>query len=316
MTPLRISRHGLSRVEVVVVIVLAAFVLGLGSLALLRSQAAARRLYCANNLREIGQATFRFQEVRGFLPPSRVASGYATWAVLLAPYLEKTEGNSIRTWDVSRLFYEQEDATRRAQVVWFYCPARREPPLDSLSGEVPRNGFPKNEHFPGALGDYAASAGDGTGAGGAFEDAEATVSPAHRVLSWSGRTSLQLIQGGNEAVLRVGRAGKAPPPPAELKRGTSSTVLLGEKHVPWGGFGRTDQGDGSLYNGDYPDSYSRVGGVGFGLAQSPGEPFNRNFGSVHPGVCQFLMADDSVRPLAVSISPEILGKLMVREQPE
>jgi hypothetical protein len=314
MTRKRTARPGLTRLEVVILIVVAAFALGLGFVAVLHSQAAARRLYCANNLKEIGQAAYRYQEIKGFLPPSRVAAGYATWAVVLAPYLVKTEGNPLRGWDVNRLYYEQDEAARQAQIVWYYCPARREPPQLSIRGDVPRDGFPRREHYAGALGDYAASAGDG--AGGALEDADAAVSPEHRVISWSGRTAIRLIQGGDEAILRVGKAGAPPPPLQELKRGTSSTVLLGEKHVPWGAFGQTAQGDGSLYNGDYPDNYSRVGGVGFGLAPSASDPFNRNFGSAHSGVCQFVMADGSVRTLAVTISPEILGKMLVREQPE
>jgi hypothetical protein len=316
MNRARTDRPGLGRLEVAILLVVGAFALGLGLLAVVRAQAAARRVYCANNLKQLGQATFRFLEVKGFLPPSRIADGYSTWAVLLVPFLERTEGNSLRTWDVSRLYFEQDATIRQSQIVWFFCPARRDPPQVSSSGDVPRDGFPRPEHFAGALGDYAASAGDGAGAGGAFVEAVSAVSPEHRVLNWRGRTSVRLIQAGDEAVLRVAESGQAPPPLKDLKRGTSTTVLLGEKHVPWGEFGQAEHGDGSLYNGAHPGSFSRVGGVGFGLAQTVADPYNRNFGSAHDGVCQFLMADASVRPLAVSISPEILGKLLVREQPE
>jgi hypothetical protein len=316
MTLMRARRPGFSRAELLIVLVIGLFLLGLGAMVLLRSQAAARRLGCANNLKQLGEATFRFQEAKGFLPPSRIAAGFATWAVLLAPYQERSEGNPLRAWDMSRPYYEQTEEIRRAQVLWFYCPARREPPQLSTAGDVPRDGFPRREHFAGALGDYGASAGDGTGAEGALVDAVVKLSPEHRVLNWHGQTVMVLVEGGKEPVLQVGKSDRAPSPLKELKRGTSSTVLLGEKHVPWGAFGQTEKGDGSLCNGDYPDSYSRVGGVGFGLAQSANDPLNRNFGSAHPGICQFLMADGSVRPLANGISPEVLGKLMVREQPE
>jgi prepilin-type processing-associated H-X9-DG protein len=208
--------------------------------------------------------------------------------------------------------------------MWYYCPARREPPQFSLSGDEPSDGFPQKVMFAGALGDYAAAAGDGSplhpwdgpDSGAALVEADAKMAADHRMLSWRGRTAVRLIQGGNEPVLQVGKAEGAPPPLQELKRGTSSTVLLGEKHVPWGKFGQAEQGDGSLYNGDYPGSFSRVGGVGFGLAQSVGDPYNRNFGSAHTGVCQFLMADGSVRPLANAVSPEILGKLLLRDPGE
>jgi hypothetical protein len=316
MTRTRLRRPGLTRAELLIVIAIGLFLLGLLAMVLLRSQAAARRLGCANNLKQLGEATYRFQEAKGYLPPSRIAAGYATWAVLLAPYLERSEGNPLRTWDVARPYYEQAEEIRRAQVLWYFCPARREPPQVSVAGDVPRDGFPRREHFAGALGDYGASAGDGSGAEGALPEAIATLSPEHRVLSWRGQTAMHMVEGGKEPVVQVRKADKAPPPLQELKRGSSSTVLLGEKHVPWGEFGRNEQGDGSLYNGDYSDSFSRVGGVGFGLAQSPSEPFNHNFGSAHSGICQFLMADGSVQPFANGISPAVLGKLLVREQPE
>ncbi len=316
MTHARPRRPGLTRVELLLLLFVGLFLLGLGLMGLLRARAAAQRLGCANNLKQLGQATFLFQDAKGFLPPSRVAPGYATWAVLLAPYLEKSDANPLRAWDVNRPYYEQADEVRQAQSLWYYCPARREPPQVSVSGDVPRDGFPRQEHFAGALGDYASSAGNGAGAAGALTDADATLSPDHRVVSWRGQTTMHLMQGGKEPVVGVGKADRAPPPPKELQRGSSTTVLLGEKHVPWGSFGQTAEGDGSLYNGDYPDTFSRVGGVGFGLAQSGNEPFNRNFGSAHIGVCQFLMADGSVRPIANDISPDILGKLLVREQPE
>src|SRR5262249_39099018 len=97
-----------------------------------------------------------------------------------------------------------------------------------------------------------------------------------RILRWRSRTTLD-----------------------DLKRGKSHTILAGEKQVPLpDGRGLTDQGDGSVYNGDYPASSSRVAGPGFGLARSTSEPARRNFGSAHPGVCLFLFADVSARPLA------------------
>ena len=69
-------------------------------------------------------------------------------------------------------------------------------------------------------------------------------------------------------------------------------------------------GDGSLYNGDFPGSFSRVGGPGFGLARSPADPYNRNFGSYHVGgVCQFLMADVAVKPFTPTVDAAILGRM-------
>jgi hypothetical protein len=38
----------------------------------------------------------------------------------------------------------------------------------------------------------------------------------------------------------------------------------------------------------------------------------RVFGSYHPGICQFVMGDGSVRSLSVNLAPEILRLLVVR----
>ena len=54
-------------------------------------------------------------------------------------------------------------------------------------------------------------------------------------------------------------------------------------------------GDGSIYNGDHPWVVSRVAGVTSPLAQGIGDSFVSQFGSWHPGICQFVMADGSVR---------------------
>jgi hypothetical protein len=318
--PLR--RPAFSRMELLLSIVLGILMLGLGSAALFRAQSYSRRVYCTNNLGKLGQATLAFQDMKGFLPPSRIMQGHATWAVLIAPLLAEKEANALRSWDLNLSYYAQPQEVRQTQVIGFYCPARRGPQL-SVNGDTPAN-QPAGENTPGALGDYAACAGDGSphhpwdgpDANGAFVEASVALGPDQRLQSWRGRTSMRLMQVDKEFVIHVDNSDKPAPALQDLKRGTSSTILLGEKHVPWNGFGQVAQGDGSLYNGDFPGSFSRVGGVGFGLAESGNAPYRPIFGGAHSGVCLFLMADDSVRPLAASISPEILGRLTVRESPE
>ena len=74
-----------------------------------------------------------------------------------------------------------------------------------------------------------------------------------------------------------------------------------------GAFG-TGPLDCSIYNGDYWICSTRSAGPSFPLATSRFEA-KWKFGSRHPGLCQFVFCDGSVRSLANGIDPAILGLL-------
>jgi hypothetical protein len=94
--------------------------------------------------------------------------------------------------------------------------------------------------------------------------------------------------------------------------GLSNTLMVGEKHVPLGQFGR-GWSDNSCYNGDYTLSTMRAAGPDFPLAKSPREtPTGWVFGSYHPGICPFVFCDGSVRALRNSIDTGVLGLLACR----
>ncbi len=298
-------RKGLTITEVVVVVVILLVLLGVGLAFLRKMRAGADQVGCANNLRILGAGIYgyrggfpqEFIEAGGpspFLPAARIADGYATWAVLLAPYV--AGANPLNDWDPRKPYAEQPAAVREAIVPLFFCPARNRSEFLSGKGDGPEGG----ENIPGSLGDYACASADGdprfpfdsAKANGAIILGEVLQRKDNLIQRWQARTDY-----------------------ASLQRGLSNTILIGDKHVPVGGFGQAAFGDGSLYNGGEAASCSRVGGPGFGLAQSAAEPFNKNFGSNHPGVCLFLLADDSVRPIANNISEDILGQLIRRDEP-
>jgi prepilin-type processing-associated H-X9-DG protein len=103
--------------------------------------------------------------------------------------------------------------------------------------------------------------------------------------------------------------------------GTSNTLLVGERHVPqvyfgMSGTGPAPNGDGAIFNGDYPRNFTRIGGPpSFSLGQGPNDtsgPYHCRFGSWHPGICQFVFADGHVASLNNSMDINTLGKLCVR----
>jgi prepilin-type processing-associated H-X9-DG protein len=94
--------------------------------------------------------------------------------------------------------------------------------------------------------------------------------------------------------------------------GLSNTLMVGEKHIPRGWFGKGWY-DNCYYNGDYTLSTMRAAGPDFPLAQSPTDnTAGWVFGSYHPGMCPFAFCDGSVRSLVNSTDRSVLGLLACR----
>ena len=258
----------------------------------------AHRVECSMHLKSLADAMIVFDEKRKTLPASCIAPGYATWAVQIAPFLRQDHGKGLRGWVEGLPYYQQSDEVRRGQVWVYYCPARRDPPQFSASGDVPEKD-PGRGNVSGALGDYGC-APSSTGkklwtspeADGALIVGAVLEKQGDRIVKWEGRTSLK-----------------------SLKRGTSYTILLGEKHVPEGGFGQGALGDNSLYNGEYAASFARLIGADHPLATGPSDAYRVNFGSWHSGICQYVMADTSVRPFTIGTSLDTIVKLIPRDLP-
>jgi prepilin-type processing-associated H-X9-DG protein len=226
------------------------------------------------------------------------AEAYATWAVLLLPFLE--QDNLYGQWDLNSNYFSQLQSVRTTSVKVYYCPSRRAPPQNSVSGDN-LAGSPKLPNYPGALSDYACSAGsfdpgaflDGGLADGAMIAGNVQVRGG-LMDGWQSRTTLMSITDG-----------------------TSNTILVGEKHVNPARWGQAN-GDGSVYCAWNGRNFARLAGPGYPLARSDADPDpykqieDSRFGSRHPGVCQFVFCDGGVRPIPVSVSETILGLLSAR----
>jgi hypothetical protein len=258
---------------------------------------AANRTRCTNNLKQMAIACHAFHDSRGYLPPSRIWDHWATWAVLILPYVEQK--SLYDRWDLTLTYYDQPADVRAVQVPLFFCPSRRGPPGQiAKPGDVPDNGVPSSAYYPGAMSDYAGCAGDfrysgwydGTNANGAIYTGEVLATTWNGITKWRGRVPLTSITDG-----------------------TANTLMLGEKQVPPSMVGQSP-GDGSIYDGDHEWNFARVAGPGFAIAKGPTDTFNWNwvFGSSHTGVCLFAMADGSVQGLSPEINTTILGRLAVR----
>src|SRR5262245_62450172 len=97
---------------------------------------AAAKSTCSNNLKQLGLAAQNFHESYGYLPPQAVAAanqptvrttlhdqdGFATWAVLLLPYIE--QDNVYKQWTLGRLVSLQPAAAVQQQIKTYICPSR------------------------------------------------------------------------------------------------------------------------------------------------------------------------------------------------
>jgi prepilin-type N-terminal cleavage/methylation domain-containing protein len=314
---------GFTLVELLTVIAIITLLITLFFPAVQASRDAARRTQCANNLKQLGLGFLGYHDAKQALPPSRLRDSFATWAVFILPYIEQT--STYEQWDVTDSYYNQPESARQAQVPAYLCPTRRSPPqLSRNQGEQPPgvanaygdsvNSSFSGTHFPGALADYA-SCTVGTfidpetgrpknpsynqNANGAIIGAESKLK-AERIVSWRSMTTL-----------------------ADILDGASNTLMVGEKHVRPGYFGwiQTDgagilYGDGSVLNGNQSQCSARRAGPGTPIAATMEKGMMNSFGSWHPGVCQFVLCDGSVKSLAVSTSEDFLRRLMIRNDGE
>jgi prepilin-type N-terminal cleavage/methylation domain-containing protein/prepilin-type processing-associated H-X9-DG protein len=312
-------RRGFTLIELLVVIAIIAVLIGLLVPAVQKVREAAARMSCQNNLKQIAIACHSYHDANGFLPPARVArDAYATWPVLIMPYMEETPIYQI--WDIRLGYSSQTPAARQALVKSFFCPARRDPMLDQPNQDSPGTSLPADPTLQGACGDYACCAGNGSNrntfrANGAMICGQVVIPPPPG--PQPGDNGIDQPNNNPPAlplipIIRfVGRTKFA-----SITDGTSQVFLIGEKHVRIRHLGQVGDGDEAYYSGLNYDSAQRVAGPGFPLAR---DGFDNHadhqdmFGSWHTmGIVNMAFCDGHVVGLLPNIDVTNLGRLAGR----
>src|SRR5262245_17405470 len=285
---MRRRRRGFTLVELLVVIAIIGVLVALLLPAVQAARESARRSQCSNHLKQLGLSVHSFEDMHKVLVPARMENyGGVTWAAFILPFLE--QDNFYKQWDINRWYYDQGpngNTTRQTQLKIFYCPSRQRNVNLSRNNDVPEiafSGAPANVNVPGALGDYASCNGD--------TDADFIIAPNGALIQ-----ALVTYTSGQTNPTPAGQVLCSTPPCvvqnwksrtriASVTDGTSNTFVIGEKYVRLSSYGSNE--DTALYNGDRPDPTLRVAGPRFLLARTVNEPYNRQFGGIHPGICQF-----------------------------
>jgi prepilin-type N-terminal cleavage/methylation domain-containing protein len=291
---------GFTLVELLVVIAIIGILVGLLLPAVQMIRESARRTQCLNNLKQLGLAVQNFESSMRRIPASRGADGFLTWPVALMPWVEQQALQD--QFDLRGLYAVQLSEAVQTGIPVMNCPSRRD--AGTLS-EFESKGEPA-----GAVGDYAGNAGS---------------SEHFPTFVWAD------FSGDADGVFNSGLADDNPVSnnrltgPAigryrmtDVIDGQSNTIYIGEKAVSiWGEQQPGGWGDGSIYNGEEPGTFMRLGGIGFPLArnprvEAPGPGALPVFGSHHPGTVNFVMGDGSTHALSVNTTEETLGRLCSR----
>lgn len=281
-------RRGFTLIELLVVIVVIGILIALLMPAVQAARAAAQRLQCQSNLRQIGLAVNAYVVERNAFPMSSTAGAGRgvnhSWLAMILPGLEQRP-----LFDAYNFQWENHAAANRSvagmKVAVYLCPAN---PLstDPLASErvVQADGktYPAGSAF--ARNHFAANWGGGLSAAG--QDFAKTKGNHRGVM-----TTVRIIAPrGTTFCVR----------PQDVRDGLSNTILAGEKR------------DGQGW---------AVGGYGGGDFEAAPEPVAMDVpelrtlvtGSFHPAQVNFAFCDGSVRALRPTIERKTWYALLTRD---
>lgn len=133
-------RSGFSFIELMVVVIITAFLVTLLLPAVRNARNAADRLHCANNLRQIALATFTYEAAHRILPPgtvdiagpiSSLPNGYHhNWAACLLPALDQAPLHASLNF-LLPVYHPAHSTARNTVISVFICP---KDPADPRTG--------------------------------------------------------------------------------------------------------------------------------------------------------------------------------------
>jgi type II secretory pathway pseudopilin PulG len=333
-------------VELLVVIAIIGALIALLLPAVQAAREAARRAQCINHLKQIGIGVHNFHDTRNGLPPSAIDAGRATFFGVIYPFVEQTALHEILnrnrdqktgncdhycsptalpfTWWPG---FTPEERKGFGSVPIYKCPSRRSGVAIIETGTV-------NSRPPGPIGDYATLAYTKNSGTDAYDRWYYNYIPSARAQNWGSTwnnftsrffgpfraASVELIAQVNEGDNYTVSAWEPTDTMAWWQDGTSNQLCVGEKHIHVNELGKCETAASGLQNRDCslltiytgPESASlrtTYNSTPIARINDSDSLYDWRFGSYHPGICNFLLGDGSVRGVGVTTSTRILMAL-------
>jgi hypothetical protein len=303
-------------IELLVVIAIVALLVTLLLPAVQAAREAARRLQCGNNLKQMGLALHGYHDVWQNFPPAYLAQPIAGleleagwgWGMLILPYAEQRPLYDAANFDLGfgELVVNRPDfpgglyannTVRQISIAMFLCPS-------AGGGDGPIDLGYNHADTPESPGQYVASAG--------WMDTSRAPIQATGVLYPNSRVAIGDINDGASATLMIGErsrnvadvawpgafGSRSEPGPLCTKQGWPVASCVGHMFLLMGRTGpSSDVISGNVPGGSTPNA--------------PGAGAD-GFWSRHPGGCEFLLCDGSVRFVKETLAPRVFRALASR----
>ena len=278
----RPSRTGFTLVELLVVLAIIGVMVGLLLPAVQAAREAARRMSCSNNLKQLGLALHNYHDTFRVFPPSSFSANQIDWSVHLLPFMEAQ--NLFEQFNMLQRYNQGVNLPLGlTRVSGYLCPSSK-----------------SNVSSIGNGGEAIAGVGTFT------INYYGSLGPKGTNLTFNTPYPFQAVGGhggfASDGFFRQNVTTKF----ADLLDGTSNTFALGE--ISWDDRGGNRTRYRTWSRGHNQNDWS-AGAKN--VAQQINSDFtavfnDMSFGSNHPGGCQFVMGDGSVKFVSENVDFGVL----------